>query len=388
MARQFLTHIDLARNQLQNAVVHNLGGPPSSPVKGLMYFDTTSNLLMVYNGTAWIAATATDVWVNNTGDAMTGDLVMTGAGIYGKDATNTINYGNMQWGPAAGADVALRTSGAGRTIGLINNGVARLTTSDTGVTVGGTMTLAADPTLALQAATKQYVDGVAQGLEFKASVRVATATAGTLASSFEVGDVVDGIALALGDRILIKDQPTGSENGIYTVNATGAPTRATDANASGEIAVGTLVYVEVGTNNGSQQWVCTTIGGTLPWVPGTNSSTWAQFSGASATTAGAGLISSGNTFAVGQGTGITVNANDVAINTSVVARKSVFNVVGGSTTETLTHNFNNLYVDVTVYTSTTGAQVEFDVTPMTVNTVLLTATTTIAAATYTAVIIG
>lgn len=106
---------------------------------------------------------------------------------------------------------------------------------------------------------------------WKAPVRVATTVAGTLSSSFENGDTVDGVTLATGDRILVKNQSSATENGIYTVNASGSPTRATDADTGGEL-LGAVVYVSEGTVNADSIWECTanatiTIGATnLPWV--------------------------------------------------------------------------------------------------------------------------
>lgn len=89
-------------------------------------------------------------------------------------------------------------------------------------------------------------------------VRVSTVSAGTLASSFESGDTVDGVTLATGDRILIKDQASGAENGIYTVNASGTPTRALDFDESAEVLPGTLVVVSEGTSNKDSIWQLTT----------------------------------------------------------------------------------------------------------------------------------
>ena len=91
---------------------------------------------------------------------------------------------------------------------------------------------------------------------WKEPVRVATTANGTLASSFENGDSVDGVTLATGDRILIKNQTTATENGIYTVNASGAPTRATDADAGSEL-LGAIVVVTEGTENADSIWLCT-----------------------------------------------------------------------------------------------------------------------------------
>ena len=91
----------------------------------------------------------------------------------------------------------------------------------------------------------------------KQSVRVATTAAGTLATSFENGDTIDGVVLATGNRILIKNQASAVENGIYTVNATGAPTRATDLPAASN-AAGVSVFIEEGTANADTGWLCTT----------------------------------------------------------------------------------------------------------------------------------
>lgn len=98
------------------------------------------------------------------------------------------------------------------------------------------------------------------GRVWKDTVDVATTAAGTLASSFENGDTVDGISLTTGMRILIKDQASGSENGIYTVNASGAPTRATDADSAAEVTQGMSVPVAQGTANADTIWTLTTNG--------------------------------------------------------------------------------------------------------------------------------
>ncbi len=106
----------------------------------------------------------------------------------------------------------------------------------------------------------------------KGSVRIATTVAGTLASDFENGDTIDGIVLATGDRILIKNQAAPSENGIYVVAASGAPARADDMNLWAEIP-GAFVAVEQGTANADTIWLCTANGGgTL----NTTAITWQQ----------------------------------------------------------------------------------------------------------------
>lgn len=132
----------------------------------------------------------------------------------------------------------------------------------------GFLTLSADPTAALHAVTKQYVDAAAQGLYWKQPVKLATTTSGTLATSFENGDAIDGITLVTGDRILIKNQGN-SENGVYTVNASGAPTRATDMDAFAEFN-GAVVFVTQGTANGDKGFMqiveMTSLSDTSQWV--------------------------------------------------------------------------------------------------------------------------
>lgn len=113
---------------------------------------------------------------------------------------------------------------------------------------------------------------LASGDRWKQPVRVATTVNGTLATAFENGDTIDGIVLATGDRLLIKDQTAGAENGIYVVAATGAPLRATDLDETGEV-VGSLVYVVQGTANGGRVFRNTN---TTEPVIGTTAITWAE----------------------------------------------------------------------------------------------------------------
>ena len=158
-----------------------------------------------------------------------------------------------------------------------------------------------DPTGDQDAATKSYVDAIKSGLDVKDSCHVATTTAGTLSTSFANGQTVDGVTLVTGDRILIKDQATGSENGIYTVNSGGAPTRATDFDSNAEVTSGAFTFVEEGTVNGDGGFVLTT---NDPITVGTTSLTFVQFSGAGQITAGTGLSKSGNTLNVNIGSDV------------------------------------------------------------------------------------
>ena len=275
-----------------------------------------------------------------------------------------------------------------------------------------------DPTAAQDAATKNYVDSVAQGLDVKASVRAGTTTAGTLATSFANGQVIDGVTLVTGDRILIKNQATQSENGIYTVNASGAPTRATDMDAGTEVP-GAFTFVEEGTTLADTGWVCTT---NAPVTIGTTAITFAQFSGAGTYAAGNGISLSGNTFsfnplstgglqtasggasillqtnsglattssglAVGAGTGISVVTGTVAIDTTVVVRKFSQTLSTSATSYTITHNLGTLDVHVQVYAVSDGSEVMVDNLRATTNTVTLNFSVAPSANAYRVVILG
>lgn len=159
----------------------------------------------------------------------------------------------------------------------------------------------ADPVNAQDAATKAYVDARDNGLDIKASVRVATTGPITLSGT----QTIDGVAVIAGDRVLVKDQTTASQNGIYAV-AAGSWSRATDADSDAEVTAGLFTFVEEGTANADSGWVLTT---NAPVTLGTTSLTFTQFSGAGQITAGAGLTKNGNTLDV-----VTASAQRIVVN--------------------------------------------------------------------------
>jgi len=152
----------------------------------------------------------------------------------------------------------------------------------------------ADPTNAQDGATKNYVDSVSQGLDPKNSVRVATTTNLNLSSP---GASIDSISLSSGDRVLVKDQTTASQNGIYVWNgSTSTMTRASDADSTTKLNGGAFVFVEEGNTYATTGWVLQSPG--AGYVLGTTALTWSQFSGAGQITAGTGLTKTGNTIAL------------------------------------------------------------------------------------------
>lgn len=187
-------------------------------------------------------------------------------------------------------------------------------------------------------ATQEYVAGVVEGLDVKQSVRVATTAAGTLATSFANGQIVDGVTLVTGDRILIKDQAMGEENGIYVVQATGAPVRSDDANMDSDVTSGLFTFVEEGTDNGDNGYVLTT---NDPIVVGTTPLVFTQFSGAGQIIAGDGIQKSGNTLSVDlkANGGLVIESTEIAVDlgaTNITGTLAVAD--GGTGNTTLTAN--------------------------------------------------
>lgn len=439
MARKFLVSIDLNKNELQNAVIQNLATAPATPLAGQVYYNTADNQLYIYNGTRWEVA-GNAVLSGLLASRPAAGSVDAGTIYYATDTylfyysdgstwTQTNAFGTVtaqtSYGAASGNGSATTYARADHTHGTpalgtaTPNAIAGVTGSaGTASTpskedhthaftpaadlsmAGFKLTSLATPTADTDAANKGYVDSVAQGLDPKASVVTATTTNGTLATAFANGQVVDGVTLATGNRILIKNQTDQTANGIYTVNASGAPTRSTDMDNGSEFP-GAFVFVEQGTVNADTGWTCTN---NAPVTLGSTNITWTQFSGAGTYTANNGVVLNGSVFsfapragyglqtgasgaevklattsglnlssdlAVGAGNGITVLTNTVAIDSAVVVSKYNTSIGDGSATSyTVTHNLNTRDVQVTLYDNTAPyAEVIADVQHTTVNTI-------------------
>ena len=173
-----------------------------------------------------------------------------------------------------------------------------------------TITNLGAPVNATDAATKSFVESTAQGLDVKDSCVAATTGNITISTALNNGDAIDGVTLSTNDRVLVKDQSTASENGIYVVGS--SPARASDL-AAGSDAAGMFTFVEQGTVNADNGFVCTSNKGSA--VVGTNNLAYSQFSGAGSVTAGDGLDKSGNTLSLDlkSNGGLVIESTELAI---------------------------------------------------------------------------
>ena len=527
MARLYVTSINLNKNELQNATIHNLSSAPSSPVQGQIYFNTTDKTLYFYNHTSWIPASgSTEVIQDLIGSSLVGGTALTStyddsAGTTTIDLDNTAvtagSYGSSTAVPTFTVDAQGRLtaastqniatalsvaaeSGTTDTVNLLtdtltfaagegidtvvtnntitisgedatsaNKGIASFNATDFTVTSGavtvnaervedivgnlilggtgidatytdgagtlsididstvttnsGTQTLTnktlstgislsasldansnkvinlATPTSSTDAANKAYVDSVSQGLDVKQSVRVSTTANIDLSTALEASDVIDGVTLVAGNRVLVKHQSSGADNGIYVVQSSGAAVRADDANVSSEVTAGFFTFVEEGTLYGNTGWVLTTDN---PITLGSTALTFTQFSGTGTFTAGSGLTLNGTEFSVdvtpasgnatlinsggavevkvnttdglestasglgiNNGTGLTFSSGALVLDTAngYGTRKLAYNLGNNSATSfAANHNLSTRDVSVHVYDNASPyAQVEADV---------------------------
>jgi len=305
MATKFLTNIDLNQNQLIKSTFEKLSTDPSSGLfEGWVYYNTTTHTLRIYDGGAWRTfldgiATAGSSSVALTITESGGQVTVT------PNLATSSTAGVMSASDKTKLDDATSDATAGKLVIRDGSGNIKVAT----------------PTEDAHAATKAYVDAARSGLDVKQSVRAATTAAVLLASGLENGDAIDGVTLATSDRVLVKNQSTASENGIYVVQASGAAVRATDFDGTGEVSGGAFTFVEEGTVNADSGWVVTSNGAI---TVGTDAIAWVQFSGAGQITAGDGLTKTGNTInAVGTAGRISVIADSIDIDSGYIGQNTI-----------------------------------------------------------------
>lgn len=212
------------------------------------------------------------------------------------------------------------------------------------------------------------VQSLLAGLSWHGSVRAASTGNVSLTSP---GANLDGVALNAGDRILLKNQTTASQNGPYIWNGSSSALTLASDGQQGAIAEGAAFYVAEGTTNTDTAWVVNTSGAI---TVGTTSISFVQFGASIAYTAGAGLKLTGTQFAADY---------------SLLARHYAANVGDGSSTSyTVAHNFGTLDVLIQLVLVSTGETVEADITRPTTNTVAIGFATAPASGAYRIVIVG
>ena len=346
MAKKILVSYDFSKNEIQNVRFQNLASAPSSPVKGQKYYDTTTDCEYFWNGSTWVpcdAALRTSIPVSNL-------------------STNPLARSNHTGTQTAATISDLATVVKGYTLDSFALPVLDVPMNGKKLTGLGAPTSGSNDAARI-VDVENAVQSAAAGIDSKPSVRVVSTT--NIASLSGTATSIDGITLAVGNRVLLVGQTTAIQNGVYVV-ASGAWTRATDADATGEITPGAFWFVEEGTTYGKTQWRCSNTG-TI--TVGTTNITIEQFGAAVSYTAGNGLSLTGNQFAVVAGTGISVGAN-VSIDTSVVVRKYSATIGDGvATSFVLTHNLGTQDITTQVRELSTNNVIECDINNTTVNTV-------------------
>jgi len=304
-------------------------GAPASLANAELAFNEQTNILYYGTGTGGAGGTATSVIAiagNGAFVDMSSNQTIGGIKTFTSTISGSIdgNAGTAtKW--ATARDLSLTGDGTATLTAVNAKGLAtagsQASLSDLSSPTGNfsfasnRLTDLADPVANSDAANKGYVDSVAQGLDVKASVVVATTANITLSGV----QTIDGISVVAGDRVLVKNQTTQSQNGIYVASAS-AWSRSSDADTWQEL-VSAFTFVEQGTTQADTGWVCTVnAGGTL----GSTAVTWAQFSGAGTYSAGDGLSLTGTTFAVvGTTNRISVSASGVDIASTYVGQSSI-----------------------------------------------------------------
>lgn len=326
MATKFVTNLDLNQNQILNGRFESVASDPNTGnFDGRLIYNTTEGVIKVWDDTA-------SEWRK----ALT----------YIESTTNALNVSETNGEISLSIDDVVAAGDSGLMTGADKTKLDNATSSNTANTLAirdadGRLQVST-PENGLDAANKSYVDSARTGLDVKASVKVATTLPLTLSSGVVVGEIIDGYTLVAGDRVLVKDQNTASENGIYEVQPSGAPVRAGDADSSAEVTSGMFTFVEQGTLNADSGWVLITDG---VITPGTTGLEFSLFSVAGNILAGDGLSKTGDVMSVNVDT------------TSIEIDSDTLRIASGAAGDALSWDDGVLSVEVV---STGGIEVSSD----------------------------
>jgi hypothetical protein len=363
---KFLVPVDLTKQELQNARIQNLATAPAAPVVGQEYYDTALAHLYVWNGSAWeqasgVTATGGGGTVTSVGLSLPAIFTVTGSPVtaagtltaaLASEAANTVLAG-----PTGSAGVpTFRTLIAADVprLDLLGAPTAPLSLNNQRITN------LASPTAATDAANKSYVDATVQGLSQKPTAQIATTaalpantyangTAGvgaTLTATANAVLTVDGYAVATGDRVLVKNEAAGANNGLYVVTQPGSGstpyilTRDVEMDTAAEFAGAFIPVEDAGATNANSLWLCNN---TAAPVVGTTAITFVQLNKGTDLAAGAGITITGNSVAIAatyigqtsittlgtitvgtwQGTAIAVGSGGTGATTAAAARTNL-----------------------------------------------------------------
>ena len=316
---KFVTNLDLNQNQLIKGTFEVLSTDPNTNLfDGRMIFNSTEGVIKVYDITA-SAWRKMITGVQSAGDQSTALTINEANGVISitPNLATTASAGLM-----SAADFS-----------KLADATSEATASKLVIRDASSQAKFGTPTESTHAATKGYVDSARSGLDVKQSVRAATTATINLSTEAANGSVIDGVTLATGNRILIKDQGVGgaahADNGIYTVNASGAPTRATDFDEDAEVTPGAFTFVEEGTANGDAGFVVATNGSI---TVGSTAILFTQFSGTGQIVAGDALSKDGSILNVNDDdVTIYVDGNDdLAVKSSATAGQVLRSVGSGT----------------------------------------------------------
>lgn len=325
VAIPFASPIDLNRNQILNSLAHVLSSAPGTPSIGLHYFDSTLNGPRWYDGTAF---------TNRATDSLL---------LQGQNSAYHLSRANH-----SGTQLASTISDFNTAVQL--NRLDQLANPTASVNLNSQQIInLADGTSSSHAVNLGQLQAYVLGQDLKESVKFTTTGNISLSGLGTQAGGDWGSSLTSGDRILVKNQSTAAENGIY-VAASGAWTRSTDCNSSANYTSQAFVMIESSASTlAATQWKVTTTG-TI--TVGTTAVTWAQWGQGQAYTDGDGLSLTGNVFAVDlvSGGGLSFSGGQLQVNTSLVARRVTADIGNGSaTTIDVTHNLGTRDITCTVY---------------------------------------